>query len=53
MVVAKRQKRRKACEDGARENPRTQVRTLGETNSLICIKQAQDGGGDKHIKGGS
>ena len=53
MVVAKRQKRRKACVNGARENPRTRVRTLGETNSLICIGQDQGGGGDKCIKGGS
>ena len=32
MVVAKRQKRRKTHENGARENPWTRVRTSGETN---------------------
>ena len=53
MVVAKKQKRRKACENGARENSRTRVRTSCETNSPNCIVQAQGGGGDKGIKGGS
>ena len=31
--MAKRQKKGKACEIGTKENPRTGVRTPGETNS--------------------
>ena len=53
MVVAKRQRKVKAWKNGTKENLRTRVRTLGETNSLICIGQDQGGGGDKCIKGGS
>ena len=30
MVVAKRQRRKKACKNGAKENPWTGVRTSGE-----------------------
>ena len=33
MVVAKRQRKEKACESGTKENPRTRVRTSDETNS--------------------
>ena len=33
MAVAKRQRKGKACEDETKENPRTEVRTSGETNS--------------------
>ena len=33
MSMAKRQRKEKACENGTKENPRTRVRTLGETNS--------------------
>ena len=47
MVVAKKQKRRKACENGARENSRTRVRTSGETKSPNCIGQAKVGGETK------
>ena len=32
MAVAERQTKRKACENGTKENPWTEVRTLGETN---------------------
>ena len=32
--MAKRQRRKKACENGAKENPWTGVRTSGETNTL-------------------
>jgi len=32
MAVAERQRKRKACENGTKENPWTEVRTLGETN---------------------
>ena len=35
MVVAKRQKRKKARESGTRENPWTGVRTSGETNMRL------------------
>ena len=33
MAVAKRQRKKKACENGTIENLRTRVRTSGETNS--------------------
>ena len=33
MAVAKRQRKEKACKNGTKENPRTRVRTSGETNS--------------------
>ena len=33
MAMAKRQRRGKVPENGIKENPRTQVRTSGETNS--------------------
>ena len=33
MVVAKRQRKRKAQENGTKENPRTEVRTSGEANT--------------------
>ena len=33
MVVAKRQRKRKALEHGTKENPWTGVRTSGETNT--------------------
>ena len=33
MVVTKRQRKGKACENGTKENPRTGVRTSGERNS--------------------
>ena len=33
MAVAKRQRREKACENGAKANPWTGVRTSGETNT--------------------
>ena len=33
MAVAKRQRKEKAHENGTKENPRTGVRTSGETNS--------------------
>ena len=32
MAVAKRQRKRKACENGTEENPQTGVRASGETN---------------------
>ena len=32
MLVAKRQRKRKARKNGTKENPRTGVRTSGETN---------------------
>ena len=53
MGVAKRQRRRKAHKNGAKGNLRTRVRTSDETNSPICIGQAQGRGGDKGIKGRS
>ena len=55
MVVA-RQRKEKACEDGKKENPRTRVRTSGETNSLpgyTNLHRAASGGGDNHIKRGA
>ena len=33
MAVAKRQRKGKACENGAKENPQIGVRTSGETNT--------------------
>ena len=33
IAVAKRQRRKKSCENGAKENPWTGVRTSGETNT--------------------
>ena len=33
MVVAKRQRKEKACKDGTKENLQTGVRTSGEANS--------------------
>ena len=33
MVVSKRQRKRKACKNGTKENPRIGVRTSGETNT--------------------
>ena len=33
MVVAKRQRKRKAHGSGKKEDPQTRVRTLGETNT--------------------
>ena len=33
MLVAKRQRKRKACKNGTKENPWTGVRTSGETNT--------------------
>ena len=52
MAVAKRQRKEKACENGTKENPRTGVKTSGETALLaspIYIGQAQEGG-DKTYK---
>ena len=43
MAVAKRQRKEKACENGTKENPRTGVKTSGETALLaspIYIGQA-------------
>ena len=34
MAGAKRQRKEKACKNVTKENPRTRVRTSGETNSL-------------------
>ena len=36
MVVAKRQRKGKAHENGTKGNPRTRVRTSGETNMPLC-----------------
>ena len=33
MVVAKRQRKEKACENGTKDNLRTGVRTSGDANS--------------------
>ena len=55
MVVAKRQRKEKACENGTKENPRTGVKTSGETALLaspIDIGQAQ-GEEKTHIKRGA
>ena len=47
MVVAKRQRKGKAQENGTKENPQTEVRTSGEANTppswlvITCIGQAQ------------
>ena len=47
MVVAKRQRKGKACKNRTKENPWTRVRTSGETNTppswlvITCIGQAQ------------
>ena len=35
MAVAKRQRKRKALENGKKENPWTEVRTSGETNTPL------------------
>ena len=59
MVVAKRQKRRKTHENGARENPWTGVRTSGETNTPLFGQPnlhrvgSRVGVRNKLIKGGS
>ena len=53
MAVAKSQRKEKACKNGTKENPRTKVRTSGETNSPSGqpnLHRAGSGGGDKHIK---
>ena len=59
MVVTKRQRKEKACEKGIKENPRTGVKTSGETALLASpIYMGQAGGwtgcgrGNKRIKGG-
>ena len=41
MVMAKRQRRGKVPENGIKENPRTQVRTSGETNWLAQFAQGR------------
>jgi hypothetical protein len=33
MAIAKRQRKEETCENGTKGNPRTGVRTSGETNS--------------------
>ena len=53
MAVAKRQRKAETCENGTKENPRTGVRTSGETNSPpgqpnLC--GVGSGGGDKTFK---
>ena len=56
MVVAKRQRKGKAHENGTKGNPWTRVRTSGETNSPLGqpnLHRAGSGGGDKQIKEGS
>ena len=56
IVVAKRQRKGKAHENGTKENLRTRVRTSGETNSPLGqpnLHRAGSGGGDKQIRGGS
>ena len=56
MVMAKRQRKEIARENGGKENPRTRVRTSGETNSLpgyTNLHRAASGGGDNHIKRGA
>ena len=52
-MVAKRQRKGKACKNGTKENPRTGVRTSGEHHapffaSPVCIGQAQLGA-DKNV----
>ena len=56
MKVAKRQRKKKACENGTKENLRTRVRISGETNSppgWPSLHTADSEGGDKWIKAGS
>ena len=56
MAVAKRQRKEKACKNGTKENPRTKVRTSGETNSPSGqpnLHKAGSGGGGKHMKRGA
>ena len=51
--MAKRQKKGKACEIGTKENPRTGVRTPGETNSppgQPNLHRIGSGEGDKTYK---
>ena len=37
MVVAKRQRKEKSHKNGTKENPKTRVRTSGETKTLLAI----------------
>ena len=61
MVVAKRQRKGKAPENGTKENPQTRVRTSDETNThpswpaQVAYKYSAGSrrGGDKCIKEGS
>ena len=56
MVVAKRQRRENAPQNGTKVNLRTRVRISGETNSppgWPSLHRADAEGGDKWIKGGS
>ena len=53
MAVAKRKRKEKACKNGTKENPRTRVRTSGETNSppgQPNLNRADSGGGEKAYK---
>ena len=53
MAVAKRQRKEETGENGTKENPRTGVRTSGETNSppgQPNLHGAGSGGGDKTFK---
>ena len=56
MVVAKRQRKENAPQNGTKVNLRTRVRISGETNSppgWPSLHRADAEGGDKWIKGGS
>ena len=57
--MAKRQRKEKVCENGARENPQTRVRTSGEKTAQFAWGRIKGGRGwwwrrgAEHMKGGS
>ena len=58
MLMAKRQRKRKALKNGTKENPRTEVRTsVKQTRRLLgqlsLHRAGSRRGGDRRVKGGS